>query len=64
MSHRWNFAVEQQAFGRVYRIGQTKETHLCSTIVADSIESMMMEKKQKKQEEIGGIMNDHRKRTK
>ncbi|KAK2055400.1 SNF2 family domain-containing protein [Colletotrichum caudatum] len=39
----WNHAVEQQAFARVYRLGQNKETHFVRFIVDTPIESRMLE---------------------
>ncbi|KAK1566415.1 LOW QUALITY PROTEIN: SNF2 family domain-containing protein [Colletotrichum navitas] len=39
----WNHAVEQQAFARVFRIGQIKETHFVRFIVNTPIESRMLE---------------------
>lgn len=38
----WNHAIEQQAFGRVFRIGQTKETHFLRFIVHTPIEERML----------------------
>lgn len=36
------FQVEQQAFARVYRIGQQKETELVRLIVTNTIDAAMM----------------------
>ncbi|KAF6816957.1 SNF2 family domain-containing protein [Colletotrichum sojae] len=38
----WNHALEQQAFSRVYRIGQIKETHFVRFIVKTPIEQRML----------------------
>lgn len=38
----WNSAVEQQAFARVYRIGQVRETQLTRLTVTNTIDSAMM----------------------
>ncbi|KAJ0353669.1 hypothetical protein COL154_012050 [Colletotrichum chrysophilum] len=38
----WNHAVEQQAFARVFRMGQTKETHFLRFIVNTDIEQRML----------------------
>lgn len=38
----WNSAVEQQAFARVFRIGQVKETHLVRLVITNTIDSAMM----------------------
>lgn len=56
MINRWNTAVEQQAFGRVFRIGQTKETSMISTTMCDTIEDRMLEKKSDKDFLINGVM--------
>ncbi|KAF4778762.1 SNF2 family domain-containing protein [Colletotrichum scovillei] len=39
----WNHAVEQQAFARVFRIGQIKETHFVRFIVDTPIEQRMLQ---------------------
>lgn len=39
----WNHAVEQQAFARVFRMGQTKETHFLRFIVNTDIEQRMLD---------------------
>ncbi|KAK2031315.1 hypothetical protein LX32DRAFT_661905 [Colletotrichum zoysiae] len=39
----WNHAVEQQAFARVFRIGQIKETHFVRFIVNTPIEARMLQ---------------------
>lgn len=37
----WNAAMEQQAFGRVYRMGQKKETYCARLLVRNSIDVRM-----------------------
>ncbi|KAK8051006.1 hypothetical protein PG993_002391 [Apiospora rasikravindrae] len=37
----WNASIEEQAFGRVFRIGQEKETYLQSILVRDTIDKRM-----------------------
>ena len=39
----WNQAVEQQAMDRVHRIGQTRNVRVLRFIMADSVESRMVE---------------------
>ena len=34
----WNHAVEQQAFGRIFRLGQAKETHMTRIAVRNTID--------------------------
>lgn len=38
----WNSAVEQQAFCRVFRIGQQKETRMTRFVVKNTIDGAMM----------------------
>ncbi|KAL2066010.1 hypothetical protein VTL71DRAFT_2081 [Oculimacula yallundae] len=38
----WNHAVEQQAFGRIFRIGQKKETHMTRIVVRNSVDMRML----------------------
>ncbi|KAF2217010.1 hypothetical protein CERZMDRAFT_32249 [Cercospora zeae-maydis SCOH1-5] len=48
----WNSAVEQQAFCRVFRIGQEKETRMTRFVVENTIDAAMMALKEKKEKEI------------
>ncbi|EMC91603.1 hypothetical protein BAUCODRAFT_79159 [Baudoinia panamericana UAMH 10762] len=59
----WNNAVTQQAFCRVYRIGQVKETKLTSFCVRNSIDEAMHNLKEKKQMEIDEVMDDKRRQN-
>lgn len=38
----WNSAIEAQAFARVYRIGQEKETELTRLVITNTIDEAMM----------------------
>ncbi|RMY70605.1 hypothetical protein D0863_05687 [Hortaea werneckii] len=58
----WNNAVEQQAFCRVFRIGQTKETEMVRFVVSNTIDSAMMAMKERKTEEIDQVMEEARKK--
>lgn len=58
----WNDAVEQQAFARVYRIGQTKETSLLSLIIKDTIDERMLAVKKNKQIDIDSVMDENQAR--
>ncbi|KAI7089867.1 hypothetical protein KC356_g2039 [Hortaea werneckii] len=58
----WNNAVEQQAFCRVFRIGQTKETEMIRFVVSNTIDSAMMAMKERKTEEIDQVMEEARKK--
>lgn len=44
----WNTSLEDQAFGRVYRHGQTKETHLVRIIAKDTIDYRIVTLQQQK----------------
>lgn len=52
----WNHSIEMQAFSRVFRIGQTKETYFQRIIVNDSIDERMEELQLKKLDNIGKAM--------
>ncbi|KAK3684392.1 hypothetical protein LTR37_020327 [Vermiconidia calcicola] len=54
----WNQAVEQQAFCRVFRIGQQKETRMTRVVVKNSIDAAMMSLKEKKNLEIDEVMSN------
>ncbi|PNS17066.1 DNA repair protein RAD5 [Sphaceloma murrayae] len=49
IDHWWNNAMEQQAFSRCYRMGQTKETSLLQICVNDTIDERMEAIKGRKQ---------------
>ena len=38
----WNHAVEQQAFGRVYRVGQLKETFFTRIVIRNSVDQRLL----------------------
>ncbi|PQE14945.1 dna repair rad5 protein [Rutstroemia sp. NJR-2017a WRK4] len=38
----WNHAVEQQAFGRIFRMGQKKETYMTRLVVRNSIDMRLL----------------------
>lgn len=46
--HSGNNAVEQQAFARVYRIGQVKETQLTRLVITNTVDTAMMAVKARK----------------
>ncbi|KXT07965.1 hypothetical protein AC579_8596 [Pseudocercospora musae] len=56
----WNSAVEQQAFCRVFRIGQTEETRMTRFVVENSIDAAMMAMKERKEKEIDEVMENPR----
>ncbi|KAI0598276.1 P-loop containing nucleoside triphosphate hydrolase protein [Biscogniauxia sp. FL1348] len=54
----WNVCVEEQAFGRVFRLGQEKETHLMRILMKDSIETKVDEFQKKKAQDIAHTLQD------
>ncbi|KAF4444630.1 DNA repair RAD5 [Fusarium acutatum] len=54
----WNKAVEEQAFKRVYRTGQLKETHLVRIIAKDSIDERIIMLQDAKEEVIRAALQD------
>ncbi|KAF3003413.1 hypothetical protein E8E13_000292 [Curvularia kusanoi] len=55
----WNQASEQQAFCRVFRIGQNDETFLSRMCVKNTVDERLIEMQMRKQEEIDAVMEDH-----
>ncbi|TID07556.1 Helicase-like transcription factor CHR28 [Colletotrichum higginsianum] len=54
----WNHGVEQQAFARVFRIGQIKETHFVRFIVNTPIEERMLQMQVHKILDIDAVLQD------
>ncbi|KAI0518053.1 SNF2 family N-terminal domain-containing protein [Xylaria bambusicola] len=52
----WNIAMEMQAFGRVFRIGQTKETHFRRIVADCTIDDRLVALQERKEENISKIM--------
>lgn len=57
----WHACAVQQAFGRVRRIGQTKETYLVELFLKDSIDERIFKLQQKKKNEFDGAMREGKK---
>lgn len=53
----WNTAVEEQAFGRVFRIGQLKETALCRIFANDTVDTKIWKLQETKRKQINAIMD-------
>lgn len=51
--------MEQQAFGRVFRMGQTKETYLHRIMVKNSIDGRMLKLQERKLKEINAALKDY-----
>jgi SNF2 family DNA or RNA helicase len=54
----WNKAVEEQAFKRVYRTGQEKETHLVRILAKDTIDERIIMLQDAKEEIINAALQD------
>lgn len=52
----WNASTEKQAFYRVYRIGQEKETQMTRILVRNSIDEAIMALQDKKELSIDAVM--------
>ncbi|KFZ20291.1 hypothetical protein V501_00200 [Pseudogymnoascus sp. VKM F-4519 (FW-2642)] len=52
----WNHSVEQQAFGRIFRIGQMKETHVARFVVKNTVDMRILDMQKEKMAEIDGVM--------
>ncbi|KAF4627636.1 hypothetical protein G7Y89_g10521 [Cudoniella acicularis] len=54
----WNRCTEDQANGRVYRLGQDKETYLGKTVVQETIDERLWKIQKKKAEIVSDVMQD------
>lgn len=48
--------MEQQAFGRIFRIGQLKETHVTRFVVKNTVDMRILDMQKEKMTEIDGAM--------
>jgi SNF2 family DNA or RNA helicase len=60
----WNSASEQQAFCRVFRIGQNNETYMSRLCVRNSVDAHLIAMQERKQKEINGVMEEDISRVK
>ncbi|KAM0717592.1 hypothetical protein Q7P37_007444 [Cladosporium fusiforme] len=60
----WNASIEQQAFCRVYRIGQEKETQMARLVVRNSIDEAIVALQDSKQIDIDAAMDESRRKEK
>ena len=58
----WNSPVEQQAFCRVYRIGQTQETYVTRIVVRETVDDRLLRMQEEKTRIIGEAMGEEGKR--
>ncbi len=54
----WNTAMETQAFGRVHRIGQEKETHFAKIVVKNSIDERLVQMQEEKARVIARALGE------
>ncbi|KAI9765896.1 MAG: hypothetical protein M1840_007037 [Geoglossum simile] len=54
----WNHSVEQQAFGRVFRIGQANQTHLTRFVVRGTVDDRLLGMQVEKSKVVDGAMMD------
>ncbi|KAI9713031.1 MAG: hypothetical protein M1820_001016 [Bogoriella megaspora] len=54
----WNFAIEQQAFCRVFRIGQEEETEIARFVVKDTVDTKLTAMQVTKSEIVSTAMGD------
>ncbi|KAH7115996.1 DNA repair protein-like protein rad5 [Dendryphion nanum] len=60
----WNSASEQQAFCRVFRIGQKEQTSMTRFCVKDTVDEHLIRMQERKQAEIDTVMEDGGKTSK
>jgi SNF2 family DNA or RNA helicase len=58
----WNSSVEQQAFCRVFRIGQASETSMTRFVVEKTVDENMIRMQERKQKEIDDVMDGDKQR--
>jgi hypothetical protein len=54
--HWWHLGLQEQAFGRVRRIGQTKEVHLAKLVAVGSMDEAILSMQKTKEENIEGAI--------
>ncbi|KAK4099193.1 hypothetical protein N658DRAFT_487787 [Parathielavia hyrcaniae] len=59
----WNTALENQAFGRVHRIGQEKETYFVKIVVRDTIDEGLLQMQERKARMIAKALPENGKAT-
>jgi SNF2 family DNA or RNA helicase len=58
----WNSSIEQQAFCRVFRIGQESETSMTRFVVEKTVDENMIRMQERKQKEIDDVMDGDKQR--
>ena len=54
----WNTAMEQQAFCRVFRIGQDQETYMSRLCAKATVDEKIMKIQERKEKEIKRVMEE------
>jgi SNF2 family DNA or RNA helicase len=54
----WNDAIQQQAFCRLFRIGQERDVEIVKLVAKDTIDDYMMDLQKMKNKEIEGAIGD------
>ncbi|KAI9815366.1 MAG: hypothetical protein M1832_005505 [Thelocarpon impressellum] len=60
----WNHSVELQAFGRVFRIGQSKKTYLARIVVRNTVDDRLLSMQEEKIRIVDGAMMDDGRKVK
>ncbi|TLS27138.1 hypothetical protein PpBr36_04611 [Pyricularia pennisetigena] len=60
----WNTAVERQAFGRVHRIGQTKDTYYVKIVTRKTIDERLLDMQGEKDARISETLQDGERKAK
>lgn len=60
----WNSAAEQQAFCRVFRIGQKDTTFMTRFCVKNTVDQRLIDMQERKNKEIDEVFEDDGTRTK
>ncbi|KAI1337594.1 P-loop containing nucleoside triphosphate hydrolase protein [Xylariaceae sp. FL0016] len=55
----WNCGMKERGFGRVFRLGQTKETYFQRILIKDSVESAILGLQLTKQKRIGKALQEN-----
>ena len=53
----WNLAIESQAYCRVFRLGQDKETEVVRFVAENTVDDKLLAMQRKKCQEINGVMD-------
>ena len=55
----WNPAVDEQAMGRIHRLGQTRQVKCVRTIARNTVEERIMKLQEKKRNLASGAMSEN-----